>query len=198
MKKDKKPEEINKNMEATVVDVGEGQLDEKVGNNDVKDIDPEMDKQLEALKAQVEEKTKKSEEHFNLFQRTLAEFENYKKRTTKEKENLCSDVISDVVSAFLPVVDNMERAIQASSKEEDKKSLLEGIEMVFRQFKEVMKNLGVEEIKCVGEKFDPQLHNAVMHVEDENQDESVVVEEFQKGYMIREKVVRHSMVKVAN
>ncbi|MCX8131002.1 MAG: nucleotide exchange factor GrpE [Clostridia bacterium] len=156
-----------------------------------------------AMKIQLKEKTKKCEEYMGMAQRMAAEFDNYKKRTAKEKEALYSDTVGEVISALLPVVDNFERAILAAGKEDDPNkadvmALKNGIDMVFRQMKDVMKNLGVEEIKCVGEQFDPQLHNAVMHVEDETQGENVVVEEFQKGYMIKEKVIRHSMVKVAN
>jgi molecular chaperone GrpE len=153
---------------------------------------------INSLKMQLDEKSKKCDEYLGMLQRTAAEFENYKKRTSKEKENLCSDVVGDVVSDFLPVVDNMERAISATSSDDDKKSLLDGIELVMRQLKEVMKGLGVEELKSVGEKFDPLLHNAVMHIDDEALGENIVIEEFQKGYMLKDKVVRHSMVKVAN
>lgn len=156
-----------------------------------------LNEEIEELKAQLEEKTQKSEEYLNALQRAAAEFDNYKKRTVKEKEALYTDAFSDAVSAFLPVVDNMERAASAINKEENP-SLHEGIELVFRQFRDVLKNLGVEEIKSVGEKFDPQLHNAVMHVEDEGYGENEIIEEFQKGYMLKDKIIRHSMVKVAN
>jgi molecular chaperone GrpE len=133
-----------------------------------------------------------------MLQRTAAEFDNYKKRTAKEMGSVYNDAAVDIVAAFLPVVDNIERAVQASSKEADAASLKEGIDLVFRQFKEVMAKLGVEEIKSLGEKFDPNLHNAVMHVEDPEYGESVIVEEFQKGYTLKDKVIRYSMVKVAN
>lgn len=160
--------------------------------------DPETDNaELEGVKAQLEEKSRKCDEYLSMLQRTAAEFDNYKKRTAREKETIYSEAVSDAVAAFLPVVDNLERAVQAADAEEGK-GLKEGIELVCRQLKEVMKNLGVEEIKGVNEKFDPQFHNAVMHVEDEAYGENVVVEEFQKGYRIKDKVIRHSMVKVAN
>lgn len=154
--------------------------------------------EMEELKVKLDEKAKQCEEYFNMLQRTAAEFDNYKKRTAKEKEAIYTDATSDVVAAFLPVVDNIERAVQASANEGEGNPLREGVELVYRQFKEVMKKLGVEEIKCQGEKFDPNLHNAVMHVEDPEFGESVVVEEFQKGYILKDKVIRHSMVKVAN
>lgn len=159
---------------------------------------PAHNREMEQLKNELEEKTKKCEEYFNMLQRTAAEFDNYKKRTAKEMGTVYNDAAVDIVAAFLPVVDNIERAVQASSKEADAASLKEGIDLVFRQFKEVMAKLGVEEIKSLGEKFDPNLHNAVMHVEDPEYGESVIVEEFQKGYTLKDKVIRYSMVKVAN
>lgn len=154
--------------------------------------------ELETLKAQLDDKSKKSEEYLAMLQRTTAEFDNFKKRTAREKESLYSEAICDVISAFLPVVDNIERAIKVCSKDSDNQSLHEGVEMVIRQVKEVMKNLDVEEIECMGKSFDPQLHNAVMHIDDENVAENIIVDEFQKGYLYKDKVIRHSMVKVAN
>ncbi len=159
------------------------------------------EKELEALKSQLEEKSAKCEEYMSALQRMAAEFDNYKKRTSKEKETQYVEAVAEVVSAFLPVADNMERALDASVKvgeTGETGSLKDGILLMFRQLKDVMKGLNVEEIKSVGEKFDPILHNAVMHIEDEDAGENTVVEEFQKGYKIRDKVIRHSMVKVAN
>lgn len=170
---------------------------EEFAGGNQKNGTPENNMELECLKAQIDEKSKQCEEYLNSLQRVAAEFDNYKKRTAREKEALYSDAFCNAVSAFIPVVDNVERALQAFGKEENQ-NLREGVEMVFRQFKEVMKNLGVEEIKSVGEKFDPQLHNAVMHVEDDSCGESEVIEEFQKGYKLKDKIIRHSMVKVAN
>jgi molecular chaperone GrpE len=171
--------------------------------NSAECIENELTKEFEELRVQLEDKSKKCEEYVGMIQRMAAEFDNYKKRTAREKEALYSDTVGDVIAEFLPVVDNFERALQAAGKDEDSikadvQSLKGGIEMVLRQMKEVMKNMGVEEIKSLGEQFDPQFHNAVMHVEDESQGENVVLEEFQKGYLIKEKVIRHSMVKVAN
>lgn len=155
-------------------------------------------KELEALRAELEEKSKKSEEYLNMLQRTAAEFDNFKKRTAREKEALYTEAVSDVAASILPVVDNLERAMQACSREEDFKVLKEGIELVYRQFREAIKSVGIEEIKSLNENFDPQLHNAVMHMEDEAFGNNTVVEEFQKGYIYKDKVIRHSMVKVAN
>jgi molecular chaperone GrpE len=154
--------------------------------------------EFDEIKAKLDDKGKQCEEYFHLLQRTAAEFDNYKKRTAREKEALYSEAASDVVAAILPVVDSLERAVSAADRAEDKQALKEGVELVFRQMKDVMKGLGVEEIKTAGEAFDPNLHNAVMHVEDEAFGENAIVEEFQKGYTLKGKVLRHSMVKVAN
>ncbi len=155
------------------------------------------DPEIEELKAKLEEKTGKCEEYFNMVQRTAAEFDNYKKRTVKEKEALSLDVSIDIVNAFLPVVDNLERALKAA-EEMESNPLKDGVEMVMRQLKDCLDKLGVEPIEAVNSQFDPELHNAVMHVTDEASGDNVVLEEFQRGYVMKGKVVRHSMVKVAN
>ncbi len=130
------------------------------------------------------------------YQRLLAEYDNFKKRTIREKEAIYSDSVKDTVAALLPVIDNLERALNAF---EDKSSeQYKGVEMILTQTETIFKNLGVEEIKSVGETFNPELHNAVMHIEDDAVTENTVVEEFQKGYTYRDKVIRYSMVKVAN
>jgi len=188
MKKDKKEtEELHH-----AVDTGEGIENEDSQKEDLKS------RELEEIKNNLDVKSKQCEEYLDKLQRMSAEFDNYKKRTAREKEALYNDAIGDAVSAFLPVVDNLQRAIQAFEKGDDKQTLKDGIDLVNRQVKDVMKSLGVEEIVSVGNKFDPELHNAVMHIEDEAYEESSVIDEFQKGYVIKEKVIRHSMVKVAN
>lgn len=158
----------------------------------------DLDREMEALKQERDEKAKQCGEYLSMLQRTAAEFDNYKKRTAREKEGLYAEAVSDVVAAFLPVVDSIERAVKACEGESENKSLKEGVELVARQAIGVLQKLGVEEIKSVGESFNPEVHNAVMHIEDENAGPNVVVEEFQKGYIFKEKVIRHSMVKVAN
>lgn len=154
--------------------------------------------ELDAIKKELEDKSKKCDEYLDKLQRTAAEYDNFKKRSIKEKEALYVDAVSDVISALLPVIDNVERALQAITADSSAQSLKDGVEMIFRQFGETLKNLGVEEIKALNETFDPMLHNAVMHVEDDSLGHSVVVEEFQKGYKYKDKVIRYSMVKVAN
>lgn len=129
------------------------------------------------------------------YMRTLAEYDNYRKRTIKEKESIYPEAKAVVVEKFLPVMDNFQRAIDSA---ENKDGFYEGVVMLKKQMDDVLTALGVEEIKSVGEEFNPEFHNAVMHVDDEEQGENVIVEEFQKGYKIGERVIRHSMVKVAN
>ena len=129
------------------------------------------------------------------YMRTLAEYDNYRKRTIKEKESIYPEAKATVVEKFLPVMDNFQRALDSAEK---KDAFYEGVAMVKKQMDEVLTSLGVEEIKAVGEQFNPELHNAVMHVDDEEAGENIIVEEFQKGYKIGDRVIRHSMVKVAN
>lgn len=126
--------------------------------------------------------------------RTVAEYDNYRKRTSKEKEGIYSDACEDVLKEVLPVLDNLERALLADGNIDD---LKKGVEMTLKQFNDALEKLGVEEISTK-EGFDPNIHNAVMHIEDENFGENEVVEVFQKGYKRGEKVIRYSMVKVAN
>ncbi|MBE7022041.1 MAG: nucleotide exchange factor GrpE [Ruminococcaceae bacterium] len=126
--------------------------------------------------------------------RTLAEYENYKRRTQKEKAEIYLNAQADTVGSLLPVLDNLERAAAT----EETSPLAEGVQMVLKQLIETLSKLGVNEIEAVGAAFDPNLHNAVMHIEDEELGENIVAEQFAKGYIIQDKVIRHSMVKVAN
>ena len=131
--------------------------------------------------------------------RLAAEYDNFKRRTAKEKVQIYTNSVAEVIEQILPFVDNLARATAVEVTSEDAKQLLEGIKLVERQFVEALTSIGVEEIKAVGEKFDPNMHNAVMHVDDEAIDgEEIIVEEFMKGYVYKDKVIRHSTVKVAN
>lgn len=129
------------------------------------------------------------------FLRLAAEYDNYRKRTAKEKEALWNDAKADTAIAFLPVYDNLERALKQPTADEAYKK---GVEMTMNQLKSVLEKLGITEIDALGKPFDPALHNAVMHVEDENFGENTVAEVFQAGFMLGEKVIRFAMVKVAN
>ncbi len=140
-------------------------------------------------------KTAEYEELDDRYKRLFAEFENYKKRSQKERESIYGMITADVAASMLPIMDNLEKA--AETKTEDEK-YQEGIKLVARQFGEALKRLGLEEIESVGKRFDPEFHEAVSHVEDESKGEQEIVEEYRKGYKIGNKVVRHSMVIVAN
>lgn len=127
--------------------------------------------------------------------RLIAEFDNLKKRSAKEREGLYASIMGDIISALLPVIDNLEKAAEAKSKDEEYKK---GIELVLKQFKDVLSANGVKEIEAVGQPFDPELHEAVSMIQDENLGEKIVAQEYRKGYMIGNRVIRHSMVIVAN
>ncbi|SEW41336.1 nucleotide exchange factor GrpE [[Clostridium] fimetarium] len=130
--------------------------------------------------------------------RQMAEFDNFRKRTEKEKSVMYEIGAKDIIEKILPIVDNFERGFDAISDEEKSSPFTEGIEKVFKQLTKALEDAGVKTIEAVGQPFDPNFHNAVMHIEDEELGENVVADEFQKGYIYRESVVRHSMVKVAN
>lgn len=130
--------------------------------------------------------------------RSMAEFDNFRKRSEKEKATMFDMGVGSIAEKILPVVDNFERAMAAAPKEGDGKAFAEGIAMIYNQLKKTLEDLGVKPIDCVGQPFDPNFHNAVMHVEDESLGENVVAEELLKGYMYKDSVLRHSMVKVAN
>ena len=148
---------------------------------------------------EVEELSQKLADMQDKFQRTLAEFDNFRKRTSKEKASMYDDGVRDTIEKLLPIFDNLERAIASvDGKVDENDPLLKGVKMTDKQLKEILAAMGVEEIKALGEKFDPNLHAAVAHVEDENFGENEVVLDMMKGYKYKEKVIRHSMVKVAN
>ena len=149
------------------------------------------DKAVEKL----EEKVKELED---MRVRQLAEFENFRKRSEKEKSQMFEVGAKSVIEKILPVMDNFERGLQGVPEEEKDAPFVKGVEMVYKQMLTAFEEMGVKPIEAVGQPFDPNFHNAVMHVEDENFGENIVAEEFQKGYTYRDSVVRHSMVKVAN
>ena len=138
---------------------------------------------------------KELEEEQDRYKRLFAEFENYKKRTKKDRENIYGMVTSDLVSTMLPIMDNLEKA--SNVKTEDK-SYQEGVNLVVKQFQSALRGLGLEEIEAVGKRFDPEYHEAVSSIQDPTKGEQEIVEEYRKGYKIGNKVVRHSMVIVAN
>ena len=146
------------------------------------------DKQIEDLTAQLDD----------LRKRNLAEFENFRKRTEKEKSTMFDMGAKSVVEKLLPIIDNFERGFAGLSEEQMSDPFVSGMDMVYKKLVKALADMGVEPIEAVGKPFDPNLHNAVMHVEDENLGENTVAQEFQKGYLYHGSVVRHSMVQVAN
>ena len=161
---------------------------EKNENNKKADEIIELKKQIESQKVQIDETEDR-------LKRVAAEFDNYKKRSSKERDGLYGSLIADIVSNFLPILDNLEKAVETDTKDEEYKK---GIELVLKQFKDVLSSKGVTEIETVGKTFDPELHEAVSSVQDETKGEKEIVQEYRKGYMIGNKVIRHSMVIVAN
>ena len=149
------------------------------------------DKKEEAFKQKIEELEDR-------VKRQMAEFENFRKRTEKEKAQMFEIGAKDIIEKILPVVDNFERGLAAVSDEEKDSAFVQGIEQIYKQFVKALEDAGVKPIEAVGQEFNPNFHNAVMHGEDEEMGENIVSEEFQKGYTYHDSVVRHSMVKVVN
>jgi len=168
--------------------VQEEQLEQETVEQAQPETAEEQPDQAEQMKEQLAQQEDK-------YLRLAAEYDNYRKRTAKEKESIWTEVKADTAAAFLPVYDNLERAIKQETADEAYKK---GVEMTMNQLKEVFSKLGIEEIPALGETFDPNLHNAVMHIDDENFGENTIAEVFQAGFRCGEKVIRFSMVKVAN
>lgn len=145
-----------------------------------------------------DKKDEKIEELTDKLTRHMAEFDNFRKRTDKEKSQMYEIGAKDIIEKILPVVDNFERGLASVKEEERSNPYAEGMEKIYKQLMTTLEEIGVKAIEAVGQEFNPDFHNAVMHVEDEELGENIVAEEFQKGYTYRDSVVRHSMVKVAN
>ena len=172
--------ETTESVEAEVVEEGEVEI-----------VD-EKDEKIAALEQQ-------AADNLDKYQRCLAEFDNFRKRTVKEKASMYDDGVRSTVEKLLMVIDNLERAVMVQEgKVDENDAFFKGVKMTLTQFQDVLRGIGVEEIKAVGEKFDPNLHAAVAHEDNEEYGENEVVLEMLKGYMYKEKVIRHSMVKVAN
>ena len=149
-------------------------------------------------KKEKDPRDQKIEDLTDQLKRTMAEFDNFRKRTEKEKSAMFEMGAKDILEKILPVVDNFERGLAAIPEEAKDGSFAKGMEMIYKQLIKVLEDVGVTPIEAVGKEFDPNFHNAVMHVDDENLGENVVASELQKGYMYRNSVLRHSMVQVAN
>jgi molecular chaperone GrpE len=159
------------------------------------DDQEEVEVTLEDLIKESEKLKEENKKYYEHLQRTAAEFDNYKKRVTKEKESIYSLAVGDVVLKYIPILDNLEKAMNIEGLDQ---KIKEGLELIHRQVLETMGSFNVIEIPTVGEKFSPEIHDAVMHVENKDFGEKVVIEELRKGYKMGERIIRHAMVKVAN
>lgn len=176
--------------ENTAEEIVEEKTDKKAEKKDKK---PKKESKKEAeIKAEAEKLIAAEKEKYL---RLVAEYDNFRKRSQKERESLYTDIKADTLLKFLPVYDNLERALAQSTADE---AYRKGVEMIMAQFNATMEKLGVTELEAMGQKFDPNMHNAVMHIEDENYGENEIVEVFQKGFKVGDKVIRFAMVKVAN
>lgn len=151
-------------------------------------------KKIKSLEAELEEANKRADETNEKYLRMLAEYDNFRKRSAKERETIYADAYTDALTSILPVLDNLERAEGCT----DAEGLSKGLELTLKSFKDTLEKMGVKEIEAMGKTFDPNLHNAVFHIDDDNYGENEIVEVLMKGYTKGDKVIRYSMVKVAN
>lgn len=156
--------------------------------NNMEEKQNQKEDELTTIKQELDETTDR-------YKRIMAEFDNYKKRSSKEREGLYNSLVSDIITSFLPILDNLEKAVNTKTEDEGYK---QGVEMVLKQFMDTISNLGVEAIETVGQSFNPEFHEAVSSVDDEELESGTIKEEFRKGYKIGDKVIRHSMVVVVN
>lgn len=174
-------------------EINEEKIEKETASEEAENKEETTEKSAEEI---LEEKLK---EQTDKYMRLYAEYDNFQKRSQREKDMRYGDAVIDAVGEILTIGDNLERALQTEVESEDAVKLKEGIEMVLKQFNDTLAKLGVKPIEAQGKQFDPNLHNAVMHIEDETIDDNTVVEELMKGYIYKDnRVVRHSMVKVAN
>ena len=167
-------------------------------SQDTKDTESKEKKKFFAKKEKKDKKDEKIEELTDRLTRQMAEFDNFRKRTEREKSQMYEIGAKDIIEKILPVIDNFERGLAAVPEESKEDPFVEGMEKIYKQIMTTLEGVGVKPIEAVGQECNPDFHNAVMHVEDEEAGENIITEEFQKGYMYHDSVVRHSMVKVAN
>ncbi len=168
------------------------------GTEEKEESEDSSGKKLFGKKNKKDKKDEKIEELTDKLTRQMAEFDNFRKRTEKEKSQMYEIGAKDIIDKILPIVDNFERGLGAVTEEEKEDPFVQGMEKVYKQLMTTLDGIGVKPIEAVGKEFNPDFHNAVMHVENEELGENIIAEEFQKGYMYHDSVVRHSMVKVAN
>ena len=191
------PEEATAETAADAEEAEEAEQEPGQESSEASDDGEKKEKKFFGKKKK-DKKDEKIEELTDKLTRQMAEFDNFRKRTEKEKSQMYEVGAKDIIEKILPVVDNFERGLSAVTEEEKENAFVQGMEKVYKQLMTTLEGIEVKPIEAVGKEFDPNFHNAVMHVEDENLGENIVAEEFQKGYMYRDSVVRHSMVKVAN
>ena len=189
-------EEAKKSAAETESAEAEAEETEETSEEAKEDAEKKTGKKLFGKKK--DKKDEKIEELTDKLTRQMAEFDNFRKRTEKEKSQMYEVGAKDIIEKILPVVDNFERGLDAVKEEDKEDPFVQGMEKVYKHLLTTLEGIEVKPIAAVGQPFDPNFHNAVMHVEDENFGENIVAEEFQKGYTYRDSVVRHSMVKVAN
>ena len=185
----------NENLETEHAEADNGETSAGTENQEAETRENEAKEEKDAKK---DPKDAQIEELQDRLKRQMAEFDNFRKRTEKEKAAMYEIGAKDIIEKILPVLDNFERGLAAVPEDEKGSSFAEGIEKIYKQFVKTLEDAGVESIEAVGKQFDPNLHNAVMHVEDEKYGENEIAMELQKGYKYRGSVVRHSMVQVAN
>ncbi|MGN0407968.1 MAG: nucleotide exchange factor GrpE [Bacteroides sp.] len=188
-------EEVQENSKAD--DEAKAETDEAKPEGDSQEDKEDADNQTKES-AKKDPKDAIIEDLQDKYRRQMAEFDNFRKRSEKEKSAMYEIGARDIIEKILPVVDNFERGLGSISEEEKGTPFADGIDKIYKQLTKTLEDIGVKPIEAVGKEFNPDFHNAVMHVDDEEAGESIIVEEFQKGYTYRDSVVRHSMVKVAN
>ena len=194
---DERDNEVESEADAATKEDAES--DEIADEAEAKNSDEsKSEKKIFGKKNKKDKKDEKIEELTDRLTRQMAEFDNFRKRTEKEKSQMYEIGAAGIMWKMIKVVDNFERGLNGVKEEEKNDPFIQGMEMVYKQLMTTLEGVGVKPIEAVGQEFNPDFHNAVMHVEDENFGENIVAEEFQKGYMYRDSVVRHSMVKVAN
>lgn len=191
-------EEAKKNAQLENEETEEAVEEAEVEETEAEETEDKKDKKLFKRKPKKDKKDEQIEDLTDKLTRQMAEFDNYRKRTEKEKTAMYEIGAKEVVEKILPVVDNFERGLAAVPEDKKDDSFVAGMEMIYKQIMTSLEEIGVKPIEAVGKEFNPDFHNAVMHIENEELGENIVAEEFQKGYTYRESVVRHSMVKVAN
>lgn len=213
-KKEQKPSDDKSSEDKEAPDIKtaseEANTEEKYASEEEKDSKSEDEKASKSgkslfknaktreLEAKLEAKEQKIQELTDKLMRVMAEFDNFRKRTEKEKSQMFDLGVKSTIEKLLPVVDNFERGLGAIDEANKDNSIVQGFNMIYKQLVTMLDDIGVKPIEAVGKQFDPNYHNAVMHNEDENLGENIVAEEFQKGYMYKDMVVRHSMVRVVN